>query len=303
MNNIILFNAIVICLLAPLAGADNKRLGETEDWLPEQTFTSGIEGPAVDRAGNLYVVNLERQGTIGHVTDKNNANVFITLDNDSVANAIRFDAAGNMLLADYVNHNILHVSMADKSVTVLAHDNRMHQPNDIVLAEQGTVYASDPNWADNSGQLWRIDTDASVSLLESGMGTTNGIELSPDGRVLYVNESVQRNIWRYDVRADGGIDNKQLLYKFADFGMDGMSVDVAGNLYIARYGAGKVAVLSPAGELLREVNLSGQYPTNLTFGGKDGKRVFVTMQKRGMIESFVNDLPGSDWAKLHAPQQ
>ncbi|WP_084591450.1 SMP-30/gluconolactonase/LRE family protein [Gilvimarinus agarilyticus] len=271
----------------------------TEDWLPEHSFTSGVEGPAVDSAGNIYAVNLERQGTIGVMSEKNSAEVFISLNGDSIGNAIRFNAAGDMFIADYVNHNILKVSAIDNSVSVFAHDASMNQPNDIVLADSGVIYASDPNWADSTGQLWRIGTDGTAQLLEAGMGTTNGIELSPDGRVLYVNESVQRNVWRYDVSPEGDVTNKQLFYSFADFGMDGMSVDVAGNLYIARYGAGEVAVLSPSGELLRTIPLTGQHPTNIAFGGHDGKRAFVTMQKRGTIESFVNDVPGSDWEKMH----
>jgi sugar lactone lactonase YvrE len=303
MKNTMFYQVLAMCLMAQVAGADTPPASESETWLPENSFTSGVEGPAIDGAGNLYAVNLERQGTIGRVTDKNKARIFIELDADSVGNAIRFDAAGDMLIADYVNHNILKVSMSDKRVSVFAHDDAMNQPNDIVIADNGSVYASDPNWPDSTGQLWRIDVAGVTHLLEAGMGTTNGIELSPDGSVLYVNESVQRNIWRYDVAADGNITNKQLFFQFADFGMDGMSVDVEGNLYVARYGAGKVAVLSPEGKLLREIQLSGQHPTNITFGGKDGKRAFVTMQKRGTIESFINDVPGSDWAKLRAKHQ
>lgn len=299
MKNKMCLSALALAVVTQVACAATPPAPATEDWLPEHSFTSGVEGPAVDRDGNLYAVNFERQGTIGVVADKNSAEILLSLSNDSIGNAIRFNAQGDMFIADYVNHNVLKVSAADKSVSVFAHDDNMNQPNDIVLADSGVIYASDPNWADSTGQLWRVDTDGATQLLEANMGTTNGIELSPDGRVLYVNESVQRKVWRYDVTPGGDIANKQLFYSFADFGMDGMSVDVAGNLYIARYGAGQVAVLSPNGELLRTVSLTGQHPTNITFGGDDGKRAFVTMQKRGTIESFVNDLPGSDWAKMH----
>ena len=58
--------------------------------------------------------------------------------------------------------------------------------------------------------------------LASDLGTTNGIDISPDGRILYVNESVQRNVWAFDVTADRGLTNKRLLCKFDDFGLDGM---------------------------------------------------------------------------------
>ena len=96
-----------------------------------------------------------------------------------------------------------------------------------------------------AGQLWRIDRNGRVTLLESGMGTANGIEVSPDGRTLYVNETVQRNVWAYDIQPDGSLKGKRLLIRFPDFGMDGMRCDVDGNLYISRHGKGTVAVVRP----------------------------------------------------------
>ena len=268
----------------------------SEDWTEEGSFTSGIEGPAIDSNGTLYAVNFGKEGTIGKVTGKNQASLHLTLPEGSVGNAIRFTPTGEMLIADYVGHNLLAVNTQGQ-IRVFAHNHAMNQPNDIVISDTGTIYASDPAWTSNSGQLWRINTDGSTERLESDMGTTNGIELSPDGRVLYINESVQRVVWAYDVDASGALSNKRELYRFTDFGMDGMSTDIGGNLYSARYCAGNIAVRSRAGKLLRQIPLTGQHPTNITFGGSDGKRAFVTMQKRGNIESFLTEIPGSDWRK------
>ena len=89
------------------------------------------------------------------------------------------------------------------------------------------------------------------------MGTTNGIEVSPDEKFLYVNESAQRNVWAYDLSPESEISNKRLLIQFPDFNMDGMRCDIEGNLYITRHGKGTVAKLSPAGEVLLEVQLTG----------------------------------------------
>ena len=68
--------------------------------------------------------------------------------------------------------------------------------------------------------------------------------------------------------------------------MDGMRCDEKGNLYIARYGKGVVAKVSPKGKLLEEIKLKGEKPTNIAFGGEDGKTIFVTLQDRGYIEQF-----------------
>ena len=262
---------------------------------PVNSFTNGVEGPAVDKEGNLYAVNFNRQGTIGKVTPAGEASVFIELPEGSIGNGIRFNKKGDMLIADYTKHNILKVNMQTKQVTVFANEPMMAQPNDIAIDKKDCLFASDPDWKGEKGSIWRITRNGKVSLLEENMGTTNGIEVSPDNKRLYVNESVQRKVWVYDLSKKGKISNKRLLIEFPDFGMDGMRCDTKGNLYIARYGKGVVAIISPDGRLLREVSLTGKKPTNIAFGSEDGRTVYVTLQDQGNIESFRSDTAGREW--------
>lgn len=262
---------------------------------PVNSFTSGAEGPAVDKDGNLYAVNFLHEGTVGMITPGGKSTLFIELKNGSVGNGIRFNSQGNMLIADYVNHNILRVDMHTKQVSVFANEPHMSQPNDIAIDSKDRLYASDPNWKAGTGSIWRIDTDGRPILLEDSMGTTNGIEVSPDGKILYVNESVQRKVWEYDLSDSGGISNKRLLIQFDDFGMDGMRCDSKGNLYIARHGKGTVVKVSPAGEVLKEISLTGKKPSNIAFGGKDGRTAYVTLQDSGNIERFTVEDPGREW--------
>jgi gluconolactonase len=77
--------------------------------------------------------------------------------------------------------------------------------------------------------------------------------------------------------------------------MDGMRTDVAGNLYITRHGKGTVAKLAPSGEVLLEIELAGKLPTNLSFGGDDGRTCYVTLADVGNIEVFRVDQPSRDW--------
>lgn len=258
-------------------------------------FTAGIEGPACDDKGNLYAVNYARQGTIGKVTPEGECSIFLELPNGSVGNGIRFNRAGFMFIADYINHNILKVDMETREISVYAHAPTMNQPNDIAIGANDIIYASDPNWTNSTGQLWRIDPNGTVICLESDMGTTNGIEVSADERLLYVNESDQRNIWTYDLSPKGEISHKRLLIQFADFGMDGMRCDIEGNLYVTRWGKGTVAKVSPQGEVLLEIELAGKNCTNLAFGGRDGCLCYVTLADRGNFEYFRTDLPGRSW--------
>ncbi|WP_339813284.1 SMP-30/gluconolactonase/LRE family protein [uncultured Imperialibacter sp.] len=273
----------------------SEELFKSTDFTAENLFTNNIEGPAFDAEGNLYVVNFGEDGTIGKVDSEGNASLFLTLPEGSTANSIKFGEDGTMYLADYTGHNVLAVDMATKAVSVFAHNDTFNQPNDLCIDSKGRLYASDPNWGDKTGQIWRIDTDGSIVLLDSAMGTTNGIALSPDEKTLYVNESVQLKIWAFDVDANGDISNKRLFASFDDFGFDGMKCDKEGNLYVARYGKGVIAVLSPAGELIREVALTGKKCSNLVFGGADGKTVFVTLQDRKGMEKFQNDIPGKGY--------
>ena len=273
----------------------NEELFVSQEFTSVNGFTSGIEGPACDAAGNLYAVNYERQHTIGKVTPDGTASVFVELPTGSIGNGIRFSSEGFMFIADYTNHNVLKVDMDTRNISVHAHEPTMNQPNDIAIGANDILYASDPNWGASTGQIWRVATDGEVSLLEADMGTTNGIEVSPDEQALYVNESAQRNIWAYDLSAEGEISNKRLLIQFPDFGMDGMRCDIEGNLYVTRHGKGTVAKLSPAGEVLLEVQLTGKLCSNIAFGGPDGRTCYVTMADRGNVEVFRADLPGRSW--------
>jgi sugar lactone lactonase YvrE len=263
------------------------------DFTKEFLFTKGIEGPAVDSHGNLYAVNFNKEGTIGKVSSNGKPSLFATLPEGSIGNGIRFDKLDNMYIADYAKHNILVISKGTTKAIVYAHDSILNQPYDIAIAPNGTLYASDPNWKEETGNLWLVK-DHKFILLEKNMGTTNGIEVSPDGKKLYVNESVQRNIWEYDINNDGTVSNKKLFKSFKDFGMDGMRCDNKGNLYVCRYGKGTVIVLSPEGKILSEITLKGKKPSNITFGGKDRKQCFVTLADRGSFETFKAEFAGRE---------
>ncbi len=285
------------------APTDDDQLFVARPLTAEKSFTPGIEGPACDAAGNLYVVNLKRTGDIGLVTPDGKTEVFVELPEKSAGNGIVFDRQGLMYVADYAAHNVLRIDPRTKKIDVLAHEPAMNQPNDVAIAPDGTLYASDPNWGASTGQLWKIGRDGKATRLAADMGTTNGIEVSPDGKTLYVNESVQRNVWVFPLKADGTLGEKRLLKKFDDFGFDGMRCDIDGNLYITRHGKGTVVKLSPAGEVLREIDILGKSPTNICFGGPDGRTAYVTEVDHGRVVRFRVDRPGAAPIRLRQTKQ
>src|SRR5258708_7550531 len=129
------FRPLFVLLLLLLAwtvspAQEKEKLYVASPFTEEKSFTPGIEGPACDADGNVYVVNYAKQQTIGKVTPKGKAEVWVTLPGKSTGNGIVFDKAGMMYVADYVEHNVLKIDPKTKTVTVFAHEPKMNQPND-----------------------------------------------------------------------------------------------------------------------------------------------------------------------------
>jgi sugar lactone lactonase YvrE len=298
--------AAAFLLAANLASAqapfESKRLT-----LTGCDFPKGIEGPGVDATGALFVVNFQKQGTIGKLpAGATQCELFVTLPTGSIGNGIRFDRDGRMYVADYKGHNIFVFEPGQNTPQVYFHDNNFHQPNDLAISTDGTLYASDPGKTD-IGRIWRItrgsDGKARGEIMTSPrtMGKTNGIDLSPDGATLYVSESVKREVWAY--RIDGAnlrSASTTPLIRFenkpTNAELDGLRTDVDGNIFVTRPLTGTVAMVTPDGTVVRKIPLQGKNPTNLTFGGPDGKTVFVTTGEKtgGFIESFRVERPGRE---------
>lgn len=290
--------ALILFAAALPSRADEKdELFVAKPLTEKNSFTAGIEGPQCDAAGNLYLVALKKPADIARITPGGKPEVWVELDAKSAGNGIVFDKKGTMYVADYTGHNVLRIDPKSKKIDVFAHEPAMNQPNDLAIAADGTLYASDPNWDKGTGQLWKFGTDGKATKLAGDMGTTNGIEVSPDGKTLYVNESVQRNVWSFPIKADGTLGEKRLLKKFDDHGFDGMRCDADGNLYITRYGKGTVVKLSPEGKELKEIDVLGKQPSNICFGGPDGRTAYVTEVEHKRVVTFRVDKPGLAWAR------
>ena len=87
----------------------------------------------------------------------------------------------------------------------------------------------------------------------------------------------------------------RLVKKFPDHDIDGIRTDVDGRIYAARMLHGTVVILTDSGRIEREIPLTASEPSNLAFGGADGRTIFVTQRKGGYIESFRVDRPGREF--------
>jgi sugar lactone lactonase YvrE len=294
-----LCSSILLVVATPLAATETK-LFDSVQVTPDSEYTFGIEGPAADLDGNLFVVNLGKPGTIGQLPAGGAASeLFTALPEGSVGNAIRFDRGGAMFIADYKKHNIFAIPKGATEPVIWFHSDEMNQPNDITVARDGTIYASDPNWKGREGHIWRIAKAADGSVqgqvmsAPRAMGTTNGIDLSTDGKTLYVGESSSGQIWSYTVGGNE-LTSPKLVKAFQPDTVDGLRTDMAGRLYVARILKGTITLMKANGAVEREIALRAKEPTNLAFGGRDGKTIFVTQRQGGFVEAFRTDQEGRE---------
>ena len=133
---------------------DNVKSTVVSEIISDTIFTEGIEGPAMSSKGDLFIVNFNREGTIGILKrDSSRFELYVKLPSGSIGNGIRFDAKDNMYIADYKNHNILFIENGTKDVQIYCTNKLINQPNDLTLHKNGFGFASDPNWKNKTGNL------------------------------------------------------------------------------------------------------------------------------------------------------
>ncbi|GAA4444298.1 SMP-30/gluconolactonase/LRE family protein [Ravibacter arvi] len=273
---------------------------DTKDFTAPGEFTRNCEGPAVDSEGRVYAVNFAQDGTIAQIDRKGNTSFFITLPKNSTGNGIRFGDKKTFYIADFTGHKVLKANLDTREVTEFMHEPDMNQPNDLAITSSGHLFCSDPDWKQGTGRIWHVDPAGKARIVADQMGTTNGIEVSPDEKTLYVNESTQRIIWAFDLAQDGTISNKRQIATFPDGLLDGMRCDVKGNLYVTRYNKAEVVMLSGTGQVLQTFKTKGAKVSNICFGGPKGKTAYITLQDRGCLEKFKVPHPGREWAMMKA---
>ena len=169
-----------------------------------------------------------------------------------------------------------------------------NSPNDVIVRADGNIYFTDPDYgADPDAatprqpkqSVFRIHPGGTVSLVMDYDTEPNGIALSPDGNKLYVADTTANVVTVWSVAGDGTPSNDT---QFATVtGCDGMAVDKAGNIYVA--GTDGIFVFDKAGAALGTITVP-EVPSNCTFGGADGKTLFITA--RTGLYSIKLNVPG-----------
>ena len=204
---------------------------------------------------------------------------------------------GSLYITDFLRRAILKASPAGE-LSVFCDSyldgQLLRGPNEITFGPNGQIYFTDPGetWrGQNTGALSRVNKYGKAEVVWDGLEFTNGLDFSPDGETLYVVESTTGRILRAHLRDDGTLDEPpQELIRFGGrVGPDGIRLAANGNLYVALFGHGEIAVVSPVGEIVDRLRIPGLYPTNCIFRFGD---LFVCEGQTGAIWRFAVGVEG-----------
>ncbi len=159
-------------------------------------------------------------------------------------------------------------------------DETSQRFNDVLADPEGRVFAGTIGSDRESGGLYRVDTDGTITKLWAGTGCANGSGFTPDLSQFYWTCSTTKRIFRFKYnRETGDLTDRELFYQAPpdEATPDGMVVDSDGTVWSAQYGSSAILKLDPAdGRIVDRILLPVSRITSLTFGGPDLETMYVT---------------------------
>jgi gluconolactonase len=154
---------------------------------------------------------------------------------------------------------------------------RFNAPNDIVVGRDGHVYFTDPLFTPLDQReidfygVYHVTPKGQIEAIARMKTRPNGVTLSPDGKLLYVANTDEKNVRAYDLDRSGKASNERVAIPELPAGPDGLRTDAKGNLYVTARG---VVIYSPKGELLGKITTPVGL-RNLAFGDRDLRTLYL----------------------------
>jgi len=269
---------------------------------------SGTEGPVTLPDGSLIFTETQAN-RITRIAPDGSTSTF--LENSNGSNGLGFTPNGD-LYAVQVQNTRVGIVYPPASAKTLADNYEglpFGRPNDLVVAKDGTVYFTDSgaNRPANAASapapaptakpaVYRITKAGQLQRLDATITRPNGIQLSPDEKVLYVANTAGEHVLAYDIGADGTLGPRRDFAKLAGFkqtengpssGADGLAIDTLGRVYVAT--SVGIQVFTPEGQALGTIALP-KAPQNLAFAGTDKRTLYVV--GRGAAYRIATLTPG-----------
>jgi gluconolactonase len=266
----------------------------------------GSEGPIALPDGTLIFTETGAN-RLTHVAADGSTATWLEMTNGT--NGLAFNRQGELVAVLTRNPTGIGVLYPQDKARVLVDSYQgkpLGRPNDLVVDRRGGVYFTDPGAPVPAGQpapatpsptaVYYLDPAGQLHLLDSTVPRPNGIQLSPDERTLYVNNTFGEYVLAYDVRNDGRVGRRRDFARLAGFsrtatgtssGADGLAVDAAGRLYVATTAG--VQVFSSKGVHAGTIVLP-RSPQNLAFAGAGKKTLYIV--GRGAVYRIATQTRG-----------
>lgn len=258
--------------------AKNAELVKVQDGF---SFT---EGPAVSRVGDVYFTDQPNDRI--HVWNAISGEVSVFKENTGRSNGMFFKLDGTLISCADEQNQLLAIDSKGNETVLIENfrGSKLNGPNDVWVMPKGGMYFTDPlyerpYWEGIRSNELEQDGEHVYFLSEDGalffrvaedLVKPNGIIGTPDSKYLYVADIGDSKTYRYEIREDGYLINKEL---FCEMGSDGMTIDNRGNLYLTGDG---VTVFNQKGEKIAHIPVPAKWTANVTFAALDRKTLFIT---------------------------
>ena len=261
------------------------------------------EGPAADSKGDVYFTDIPNNRIHKWSTVDKKLSTFI--EDSGGANGLYFSKEGDIYACLGEKRCVTSFYLEDGTEKELVGDQfdgrPFNNPNDLWIHPNGGIFFTDPNYGgkelsqDGEYLFYITPYRDQVFRVASDLKRPNGVIGTPDGKTLFVADPGQGKTFRYtiDEGEEGVLSDKKL---FAESGSDGMTLDNKGNLYLT---SGTVKILNPEGKEIDNLAFP-EKPSNICFGGADGKTLFVTA--RTSFYSLAMQVAGAGFVNASTPQ-